>query len=394
MSEFSNTQEKRLIKLKEVSLLILQTGNAQSFIQANADFISTVIPEDFILLFDQLVTEGHSISDLKALSNKLLNIFHLSIRDYPRLEPAKDSFLGLMEANNQAMHHLLNQIRPVYKDFLKDQNANRERLFELFQELRKFTLHYTLKENVLFPVLEARWQAARCLEIMWSFHDTIRQNLKFILELLQSGDTDMTRINRVVADLFFNMLAIKFREEAILHPAILSSLSDDDHQFMLAEGIALGFPFVHPSTKTESKTQIQPETAGVDLKTGTLSPEQITLIFNHLPVDITFVDEHNRVQYFSTPARRIFPRTIAVLGREVSKCHPPESVHVVEKIVDSFRNGLQSQADFWIKMKGDLILIQYFAVRDSNGSYRGVIEVSQEITHIQSIEGEKRLLEW
>ena len=122
--------------------------------------------------------------------------------------------------------------------------------------------------------------------------------------------------------------------------------------------------------------------------------EQIKLVFNHLPVDITFVDEHDRVRYFSTPRKRIFPRTIAVLGREIKNCHPPESVHVVERIVESFRNGQKNKADFWIKVKAETVLIQYFAVRDDQGKYKGVIEVSQEISEIMSLEGEKRLLDW
>ena len=131
-----------------------------------------------------------------------------------------------------------------------------------------------------------------------------------------------------------------------------------------------------------------------NLGTGILSTEQIKLIFNHLPVDITFVDEHNKVKYFSSPTKRIFPRTVAIIGRDVSNCHPKESVHVVEEIVDSFRNGEKSQADFWIKMRGEFILIQYFAVRDAQGDYRGVIEVSQEVSEIRALEGEKRLLDW
>ncbi len=106
------------------------------------------------------------------------------------------------------------------------------------------------------------------------------------------------------------------------------------------------------------------------------------------------MDENNKVCYFSSPAKRIFPRTTAIIGRDVSNCHPPESVHIVEQIVESFRAGEKTQADFWIKMRGEYILIQYFAVRDEQENYKGVIEVSQEISGIKALEGEKRLLDW
>ena len=113
-----------------------------------------------------------------------------------------------------------------------------------------------------------------------------------------------------------------------------------------------------------------------------------------MPVDITYVDEFNKVKFFSTPEKRIFRRTNSIIGREVKNCHPPESVHVVEQIVEAFRNGEKEKASFWIQMKGEFILIQYFAVRDEKGNYRGVVEVSQEITEIRSLEGEQRLLDW
>ena len=136
------------------------------------------------------------------------------------------------------------------------------------------------------------------------------------------------------------------------------------------------------------------ETGKIDLETGLVSIEQIKLLFNHLPVDLTFVDENNKVVYFSTPKKRIFPRTKAIIGRDVHNCHPPESVHVVEKIVESFRAGKKDVASFWINMKGQKLLIQYFAIRDEYQNYKGVVEVSQEITDIQQLKGEKKLLDW
>jgi hypothetical protein len=136
------------------------------------------------------------------------------------------------------------------------------------------------------------------------------------------------------------------------------------------------------------------KTGDLDLDTGNLSLEQIRLIFNHLPVDITFVDENNKVRYFSTPGKRIFPRSKAIIGRDVRNCHPPESVHIVEEIVESFRSGKHNMASFWIKMKDEMVLIQYFAVRDDQGKYKGVIEVSQEISGIRALVGERRLVEW
>ena len=395
MSEFTKTNEKRQAKLKEVSKLILETGNAHSFVIANKDFIPTVIPADFIALFDILVKEGISVEDLKRLASKLLNIFHIPIETYPRIEPESNSFLGVLEKNNCQLVLVLDEIRPVFKAFVKDpvNNALQKELLNKFRHLEVFVKHYTIKENVLFPAIEKNWPDYRCLQIMWSIHDDIRSNIKFVIGQLESGSIEIKTFNRCVGDIFFNMMAIKFREEHILFPVILSTIKKAGLEAMNRLGFEIGYPYIQPRIIAQEEQESN-SNGFINLGTGILNAEQIKLIFNHLPVDITYVDEHDKVQYFYTPPKRIFPRTVAIIGREVKNCHQPESVHVVEKIVESFRSGEKNQASFWIKMKGDFLLIQYFAVRDQSGNYKGVIEVSQEISEIKALEGEKRLLDW
>jgi DUF438 domain-containing protein len=152
--------------------------------------------------------------------------------------------------------------------------------------------------------------------------------------------------------------------------------------------------YIHPSQDTAKRKLPFSLEGRIDLEQGHMLPEQINWLLKFMPVDITYVDENDTVQFFSTPQKRIFPRTTAIIGRKVSNCHPPESVHVVEKIVESFKNGEKDHADFWIKMKDEYILIRYFAVRDEQNNYKGVIEVTQEISDIKAIDGEKRLLDW
>lgn len=400
MSEFTKTKEKRLEKLKEVSRMILETGNAHAFVVANKDFIPTVIPSDFICLFDEVVQEKSTIDDIKLLSNKILNIFFEPISQFSRLEPKAETFLALMEDNNKEMELLLNRIRPVFKAYVKNlENKDiKTGLKHQFRKLEQFTQHYTLKENILFPSIEKHWPDYRCLKIMWSFHDDIRRNIKMISEQLASEKLDFKVFNRAVGDVFFNMKAIKYREERILFPHVLLTISEQELEAMGLEAYEMGYPYIQPQkpqTKgKKAKDQIDTKEGKVNLGTGILNVEQIKMIFNHLPVDITYVDENDMVLYFSTPPKRIFPRTTAIIGREVSNCHPPESVHIVEQIVDSFKKGEKDKAQFWIKIMGEFVFIQYFAVRDEQGAYRGVIEVSQEISEIKGLEGEQRLLDW
>jgi DUF438 domain-containing protein len=141
-----------------------------------------------------------------------------------------------------------------------------------------------------------------------------------------------------------------------------------------------------------SKTQIS-YVGPLPLETGSLNVAQVNLMLKHLPVDISFVNENDEVAYYSETRERIFPRTPAVIGRKVQKCHPAKSVDVVQKILDDFRAGARSTADFWIEFKGRLVYIRYIAVRDGGGAYRGCLEVTQDVTDIRKLSGEKRLLD-
>lgn len=126
--------------------------------------------------------------------------------------------------------------------------------------------------------------------------------------------------------------------------------------------------------------------------TGSFSLEELQTLLNTLPVDITFVDKDDAVRYFSDSPERIFPRTKAVIGRKVQQCHPQKSFHVVNQILEDFRHGRRDAAEFWINLHGCVIYIRYFAVRNKKGEYLGCLEVSQDITNIQKLQGEKRLL--
>jgi len=132
----------------------------------------------------------------------------------------------------------------------------------------------------------------------------------------------------------------------------------------------------------------------LQFESGMLSKDEVEAILENLPVDITFVDREDTVRYFNKFGKRIFARPKSIIGRKVQQCHPQKSIHVVNKILDSFRSGKKDVADFWIQKEGRLIYIRYFAVRDKEGKYLGTIEVTQDITEIKRLEGEKRLLDW
>ena len=398
MSDLTNKQPDRNKKIVSFCVRIINADNPVEAVKSNQHLIDSINYKDVIRAVDELVKLEIPMEKLKKGINRILNLFYLSLSRNKEIVPAENSFLDYLTRNNKKLESQLKELRPLIRQINKtgDDVDLKKSLLKKFKRLYKYDSYYVIKENILFPVLEKQWADYRCLQVMWSFHDDIRTNLKKNIELLEQEEMDLKLFNRLTGDIFFNMLAIKFREEKILFPHILDTISTNHLDNMLSESLSFEWPFVQPDPKEviksgKSGTIVQGE---MDLLTGSLFPEQIRLMINHLPVDITYVDEHNKVRYFSAPQKRIFPRTNAIIGREVRNCHPQGSMHIVDEIIESFRSGKQGKAQFCIKMREEYILIQYFAVRDELGKYKGVIEVSQEIADIQKIKEEKRLLDW
>jgi hypothetical protein len=397
MSEISLHQQAHVAMLHVVYEAITTRTKAAETIRGYDAMIQMVTPSDIVVFVHELVQRTSDMEALRMGINKLLNVTYKALSSFPYHAPADGTYFNVCTRNNAAMVKIMESIRPVLMQFNKstDDEVLRGKLSGLWKQLLPFMQYYVIKENVLFPMVEKEIESFRCISVMWSFHDQIRRDLDAIISFLDSKQqVDLKQVNRWAGDLFFNLYAVKFREERILFPVLEQKIEPLLIENLWNESVELGFPYYNPEKKEERTVPVVREVELHDLKTGFLTIEQLVLIFKHLPVDLTYVDENNKVRFFSTPPHRIFPRTVAIIGRDVNNCHPHESVHVVEKIVESFRNGSRDKADFWINMRGKKILIQYFAVRDDDGLYRGVLEASQEISAIQALEGEKRILDW
>lgn len=383
--------------LIEFSLGIIRAEAPAELVKANKALIEGITPELVLSLVDRLVKMDMPMPELKKGVNKLLNLFHDALNKYPGAKIEENSFPDFMQRNNAEMDRRLKEMRSLIREINKNRHDLKVKgqLLQGFSDLEAFEHHYILKENVLFPMLEKHWTDYRCLKIMWSLHDDIRRDRKKIVGSLKKIELDLKKFNTLAGDLYFNMYAIKFREEKILFPLMMRSIDVDAIRQLLPESDGLQWPFFRPEVDDEVLHETTKKSRSeINLGTGMMTVKQIKLLFNHLPVDITFVDEHNKVKYFSASKNRIFPRAKGVIDRDVKNCHPPESVHVVEEIIEEFRRGKQDKASFWIKMGPIYVLIQYFAVRDEQNRYCGVVEVSQEINEIREIQGEQRLLDW
>lgn len=404
MSEFINNRSKRIEDLLAFSRGIMNGEDGRKLIQQYREAIDNLTPHDMLALEDKQLQMGITPQKIKKDIEKIISTFFKSLEKYPWEQPEKDTFLYYLMQENEKLSSKLQQIKTLLKSYRGVEVEHFERmkveLLPHFKELQKFDDHYVKKENILFPYLEKRWLNYRPLSVMWSLHDDIRKKLKNIIETLQSLESGWRDFNKIMSEYFFLVFGMIQKENLIVYPVASETLSAEEWAEMYDQSFEYSFPFIKQPVKRKSgemtfnNDPVQAETKGFSSATGSMNYEQILLAFNHLPVDITFVDENDKVRFFNRAKERLFPRSKAIIGRDVKNCHPPESVHIVEKIVSEFRNGNRNEADFRIRMHGKYISIRYFAVRDDAGEYRGVIEVAQDITEIVGLTGEKRLLDW
>lgn len=404
MSELIDNRDKRVQELLAVSRGIIQGHDAKPLIEQYHEAIEQMTPHDMLVMEDLQLQMGITPQVIKKSIEKVIGIFFKSLERYPWAKPDPDSFLGQLMQENQALAGKLQQIKSVLKSYQGREAASfavlQAELLPQFRALQAFEQHYLKKENVLFPYLERRWKNYRPITVMWSLHDDIRKKLKEVIALLESDTGNWQEFSLPMSQYFFLVFGMIQKENLVVYPVATETLPPEDWQAMYQQSFEYGFPFIEAPVRNTSGSLPQSATEQAEdsnffvSETGRMSYEQVLLAFNHLPADITYVDEHDQVRFFNQPKDRFFPRSPAIIGRNVKNCHPPESVHIVEKIVNEFKNGNRNEADFRIKMKGRYILIRYVAVRDPDNTYRGVLEISQDITDIVPLSGEKRLLDW
>ena len=400
MSEYLQSSKSQALILAAFTLELMEAKTNKAGVEKMHEMLVDAGPRVFISAVDQVVEQKGVTTAVKKGINKMLNVFYTHLNSLPQPEIKKGSFLDQIIRDNEEINKHVRDFRPVIKKVQKQDVPQEERdeILKNLSVLQNIEKHYQVMENIVFPFLERQWPDHRCLQVLWSVHDDVRREIGEMEKLFAPGKWDLKRFNRLTGDFFFDVKTVIFREEKIVIPAIVEAgLADilDEHLEEVAE---TGWSFIELQLPEKKTKEEKPATGLSDIvlnfSTGKLTGEQIDLIFKHLPVDITFVDENDEVRYFSDPPKRTFARTPAVIGRTVQNCHPPESVWMVEKILDAFKKGKQDVAAFWIPFKNMFVYIQYFAVRDKNGKYRGTIEVTQDVKEIRELEGERKLLSW
>lgn len=420
MSEVLTIHAERQEVLKKI-IHRLHAGEAPSALKKEFAGLMKGLEAGEIASMEQaLMDEGFPAEEVQRLCDVHVEVFagELGKGTAPKKQPGHPIHTMLAE-NREARKKL---VRLVVLAFLSRFSPPARNDFQkMLEDFSLITLHYARKENQLFPFLE-RHGFTGPSRVMWGKHDEIRMLLKETGKRAASGDSALFPLTLKLSMAVKKMI---FMEEHILLPDAATRLSDREWARIRQGEDSIGFAWIKPLAlydaglvlKKDSSPVGQGDGGGklrsyaspeegefevpealpdslVDLNVGRVPLGILDLALKTLPVDFSIVDENDRVIYYSDAPHRVFPRSPGVIGRAVQNCHPQKSVATVNRILDSFRSGSRKEARFWIEMGGRMIVIEYHALLDSTGRYRGTLEVSQDATGIRSLTGQRRLLDW
>ncbi|MCM0649861.1 DUF438 domain-containing protein [Clostridium swellfunianum] len=409
MSEIINNREYRQNVLKELIMELHEGKSVDQVRERFAKLIEGIAPSEISEMEQALIMEGMPIEEVQRLCDVHAAVFKGSIEEiHKNDEKGPEEMLGhpihTLKLENRELERLIDEsiksdLDRFYNDDSKD---NVYKLLSNINLLLDIDKHYSRKENLIFPYLE-KYGITAPPKVMWGVDDEIRNAIKEVKKQLHNYKGNKADVKSKLEETLNRIKEMIFKEESILLPMCLETLTEDEWITIMEESEEIGYCLISPQEKWKPKRaslikekretmNISDIEGYVKLPTGYLSIKELTYVLNTLPFDITFIDKNDIVKYFSQSSERIFARTKAVIGRSVQNCHPPASVHIVEKMLEDFKSGEKQQEDFWIKMGPMYVYIRYFAVRDENGDYLGTVEVTQNIKPIQEIQGEKRLL--
>lgn len=411
MSELINNSSDKRALLKHM-ILELHKGEAPETVKKRLKELLKSIPYNQVVEVEQeLIAEGLPEEEVLKFCDIHSSVLEGAIEfdpvDVPPAHPA-----DTLRKENREVEKVTAKIKEIFESLpvkqIEDKGDDLQKIIlglkALFNSLYDLDKHYKRKEYLFFPFLEKAGITGPP-KVMWGKHDEIREQLKASIEALEPGsigtkDELMSVIVLLMGPAVEAVESMIMKEEEILIPMCLEKFSVEEWYQIYNETSVYGYCLYDPQLewKPEVAEQSQPqytEAGPIRLNSGSFHLKELEALFVTIPVDITYVDADDKVKFFSHSPKRVFERNRSIIGRDVRLCHPPGSVNIVEQILADFKSGKENQAKFWLSnFMGRFVYIEYTALRGKDGEYLGVIEVTQDITELRSLEGDQRLLSY
>ncbi len=416
MSELIQNNENKQEELKNIVKDLSEGSDIKSVQKQFKKIIENVSPEEIAAMEQSMIDGGVPVEHVQSLCDVHVKVFEDTLSKQKTKKPLPGHPVHTYREENKTLRKLIRSIKREAVKAVKKQDI--DSFLKVFNELKKVEIHFQRKENQLFPFLETV-NFTGPSRVMWGKQDEIRVMLKGIDASIISKD--LSNLKQQIRKLTRALTGMIFMEEKILFPTALRKLPERAWIDIRKGENEIGYAWIKPGNlwdpdiiktvegsafdkllaesekireKREAGEKAETGNRKLSLQVGEMSLKQINLMLGSLPFDISFVDENDTVLYYSRGSERLFPRSPGIIGRKVQNCHPPKSAHIVQSIVDSFRNHEKTEAEFYFQMKDIFAHIRYFPVYDKDNIYRGVVEVSQDISKIRKLDGEKKLLNW
>lgn len=399
MDQYPGVDPDRQIKLKEI-IAKLHAGESVGDVKKEfARLIHGVNAAEIAAMEQSLIDGGMPVEEVQRLCEVHVQVFETSLSKGRKPSGIPGHPVHTMLEENKIARRKISELKAAAR--ARVWGTERPGAAEnALESLSLILVHYARKENQLFPYLEKQGFTGPS-RVMWGKHDEIRALFK---ETKGALDGDPRTFRKLAGALGSKLQKMIFMEEHILIPEAVRRLSDREWALIRKGEDAIGFSWVAPASLYDAELALakagnspgrtNPADGPLDLSTGLVPKGILDLALKTLPVDISIVDENDKVIYYSDSPHRLFPRSPAAIGRTVQNCHPQKSVDTVNKILAAFRNKEKDKARFWIERGGRFILIEYYALYDGDGAYKGTLEVSQDLTDLRALEGQRHLLDW
>lgn len=379
---------ERQEKLKEL-MLRLHQGEKEEIIQEEFNkHFDSVSPYEIQVMERNLMQEGITYEEIMRLCKIHASLMSAKVESgegMPDFEKEGHPVM-VLKKENLALRGAIDRIERLLQAYVSSKDEDLLKgLKRQISLLDQFENHYLRKEYALFPIMESKGITAPP-KVMWGVHDEIREIYKNFKQAFDEQADDVMEQFLVAKEELLEMI---FKEENILIPMVAQAFHVDDWEKMAQDTPQYGYCIVTPEAEwkvekkpstIQSKEEIQ-ETGDIPLSTGSLSLEQLDLLLNLLPMELSFVDKDNIVKYYNegNGEEKIFKRTKSAIGRDVINCHPPKSHAIVTKLFEQLRSGQKEKEEMWFKKEDKMIHVTYHAVRNAQGEYMGVLEYVQNI---------------
>lgn len=405
MSELLDNRRHRLEQLKSIVQRLHEGEDVAALRREFGALLDEVGTNEIAALEDELMAEGVPEHEIR----RMCDLHAALLAGGPARVPASAEIPGhpahTVRAENARIRELAAAHREALRQVLEGGGPGAlEAWRRAHGELELVDEHYQRKELLIFPFLEKAGIVGPP-KVMWGVDDEIRERIRAVRDLLkEADDLDAEALSLAAEAVILPMLeqveSMTEKEDKVLVPMALEHIAETEWGEIAGQWRDLGPMLVEPAGQwlpplpvLPHRPTATPPAGTIALPSGQLTVRQLEAVLNTLPMDITFVDAEDTVCYFSEGRDRVFARSRTIIGRKVQNCHPPKSLHIVQRIVDELRSGARDVAEFWIEQQGRFVHIRYFAVRDGDGAYLGTLEVTQDVTGIRALQGERRLLD-